>query len=324
MTVIKSIPETDLYFYHPDHLGSSSFITDANGIATQCLQYLPYGETFINQQTNSIQSRYTFSGKEKDLETDYSYFGARYYNSDISIWLSVDPKSNDFPHISPYNYVEQNPVKYIDKKGENPIGALVGGLIGAATEIVSQTISNGFANMESGKGFFNNWGGNMDWADVGITAIEGALIGSGFGAAALPFINGGAAVARSGVDWKGDDKTPNVIFGQGDYKKDWVDFGLDIAGEALSLGIKYGSGLHKVGFMDYSKPDVSGAILKTIADGSIDGIWKTPTTYGKTNRNEIKEYIYLPEVEIYPPSHRNSNQNVDKVLKEYAPWFLKK
>jgi len=41
-------------------------------------------------------SRYTFSGKERDGETGYSYFGARYYNSDISIWLSVDPLSDNY------------------------------------------------------------------------------------------------------------------------------------------------------------------------------------------------------------------------------------
>ena len=34
---------------------------------------------------------HTFSAKEKDSETGLSYFGSRYYSSDLSIWLSVDP-----------------------------------------------------------------------------------------------------------------------------------------------------------------------------------------------------------------------------------------
>ena len=41
---------------------------------------------------NRIQS-FTFSAKEKDFETGLSYFGSRYYNSDLSVWLSVDPQS---------------------------------------------------------------------------------------------------------------------------------------------------------------------------------------------------------------------------------------
>ena len=57
------------------------------------------------------------SGKEKDSETGYHYFGARYYNSDLSLWLSVDPMSDKYPSLSPYNYCDWNPVKLVDPDG---------------------------------------------------------------------------------------------------------------------------------------------------------------------------------------------------------------
>jgi len=117
------------YFYHPDHLGSSSFITDATGYAVQHLQYLPFGETFVDQQ-NGYDSRYTFSAKEKDDETQYSYFGARYYDSDISIWLSVDPLSDKYPSLSPYMYCAGNPVILSDPDGREPIKPMVGTIEG--------------------------------------------------------------------------------------------------------------------------------------------------------------------------------------------------
>ncbi|MBP5548486.1 MAG: RHS repeat-associated core domain-containing protein [Bacteroidales bacterium] len=61
----------------------------------------------------------SFTGKEKDEETGYSYFGARYYDSDLSgLFLSVDPMSDKYPSISPYAYCAWNPVKYIDPNGE--------------------------------------------------------------------------------------------------------------------------------------------------------------------------------------------------------------
>jgi RHS repeat-associated protein len=104
------------YFYHSDHLGSSSFITDASGTVDQHLQYLPFGEPWIDQRTNT-GIRFTFSGKEKDEETGYSYFGARYYNSDISIWLSVDPLSDKYPNLSAYAYVANNPIILFDPNG---------------------------------------------------------------------------------------------------------------------------------------------------------------------------------------------------------------
>ena len=61
---------------------------------------------------------YTFSAKERDPETGLSYFGSRYYSSDLSIWLSVDPMSDKYASLSPYTYCANNPVKLVDPNGE--------------------------------------------------------------------------------------------------------------------------------------------------------------------------------------------------------------
>ena len=60
---------------------------------------------------------YTFSAKERDSETGLSYFGARYYSSDLSIWLSVDPMSDKYPSTSPYAYCRNNPIILYDPNG---------------------------------------------------------------------------------------------------------------------------------------------------------------------------------------------------------------
>jgi len=101
--------------------------TDASGAVNQLpialgIQYLPYGESFIYQCTTSWDIPYTFSGKEKDLETNYSFpivigIGARYYDSDLSVWLSVDPLADKYPSMSPYMYVAGNPVMLVDPDG---------------------------------------------------------------------------------------------------------------------------------------------------------------------------------------------------------------
>jgi len=113
------------YFYLTDHLGSSSastelsnhWITDGSGNAIQHLHYLPFGEDWVDQRNSSWNAPYTFSGKEKDAETGYGYFGARYYDSGLSIWLSVDPMSDKYPSMSPYNYCANNPVILVDPDG---------------------------------------------------------------------------------------------------------------------------------------------------------------------------------------------------------------
>ena len=113
--------EKDCYWYHPDHLGSSSWITYSDGSAVQHLHYLPWGEDFVNQQQTDWGARYTFSAKEKDVETGLSYFGSRYYSSDLSIWLSVDPMAAKYASLSPYTYCANNPVKLVDPNGDTVI-----------------------------------------------------------------------------------------------------------------------------------------------------------------------------------------------------------
>ena len=107
------------YWQHGDHLGSASWVTDTNGTACQHLQYMPWGEPLVDlrSSSSSYDTRYTFSGKERDEETGFSYFGSRYYNSSLSIWLSVDPMSDKYPGTSPYTYCGNNPVKLVDPNG---------------------------------------------------------------------------------------------------------------------------------------------------------------------------------------------------------------
>ncbi|MDR6969257.1 RHS repeat-associated protein [Flavobacterium arsenatis] len=107
----------------PDHLGTSTFLTDANGVAYQFFLNLPFGETMAEQYPDSYyKTPFKFSGKEMDEETGLHYFGARYYDSRSSIWLSVDPLAESFPNWNPYNYTMQNPINLVDPTGMSPEG----------------------------------------------------------------------------------------------------------------------------------------------------------------------------------------------------------
>ena len=111
-------------------------------------------QSFTYTTTNlflSFAETFTFSAKEKDTETGYSVtslrsvsssslsqcqtslawhslirrFGSRYYSSDLSIWLSVDPMSDKYPSLSPYTYCANNPIKLVDPNGEENLPALL-------------------------------------------------------------------------------------------------------------------------------------------------------------------------------------------------------
>ena len=77
----------DLLLYHSDHLGSTSYITDAKPNITQFDVYLPYGELLVDEHTSSEDMPYKFNGKEFDEETGLYYYGARYISCDeFVVW----------------------------------------------------------------------------------------------------------------------------------------------------------------------------------------------------------------------------------------------
>ena len=100
---------------HCDYLGSTSYITDAKANITQFDAYLPYGELLVDEHTSSEDMPYKFNGKELDQETGLYYYGARYMNPRMSVFLNIDRFADKYPFISPYVYCRRNPINYILK-----------------------------------------------------------------------------------------------------------------------------------------------------------------------------------------------------------------
>jgi len=109
--------EDNRYFYHPDHLGSTSYITNDLGEVSQHVEYSAFGETLVDERQGALNTPYLFNAKERDTETGYYYYGARYYDANASLWLSVDPMVDKYGGVSPYNYVLNTPVKFTDPDG---------------------------------------------------------------------------------------------------------------------------------------------------------------------------------------------------------------
>ncbi len=111
-----------LFYYQPNHLGSTQFITDRQGELYQHLEDFPFGETWVDEgHRPSID--YRFTGKELDAETGLVYFGARYYDPRTSVWISADPADRFGAHaptigLNLYQYALHNPLQYIDPDGQ--------------------------------------------------------------------------------------------------------------------------------------------------------------------------------------------------------------
>ena len=107
----------ETFFYHSDHLGSTSYITDDHANITQYDAYLPYGELLVDEHSSSEDLPYKFNGKQFDEETGLYYYGARYMNPITSLWYGVDPLAEKYASMGGYVYTLDNPVKLVDTDG---------------------------------------------------------------------------------------------------------------------------------------------------------------------------------------------------------------
>lgn len=155
-------PET--FYYHADHLGSTSWVTDQNGKVYEHVEYFPFGAVWRDARSDSDRGpvqrqQFVFTSKEFDQETGLYYFGARYYDPRRARWVSPEPDLGVFipdvrdPHaplpadgvfdpknLSVYAYSSLNPIVYVDPNGlwswkhagKGFVKGAAGGLVGGA------------------------------------------------------------------------------------------------------------------------------------------------------------------------------------------------
>ena len=106
---------SDVSYYHQDNLGSSSLVTDEDGVVKYSTDYYPFGSSLHEEG----EEKYTYNSKELD-STGLHYYGARYYDSSIGRFISVDPVSGNIfnpQRLNRYSYTLNNPLKYVDPSG---------------------------------------------------------------------------------------------------------------------------------------------------------------------------------------------------------------
>jgi RHS repeat-associated protein len=202
--------EKDQYFYHADHLGSTGYVTDANGDLYQHIEYFPFGETWVEESSNTQRTPYLFTAKELDEETGLYYYGARYYDPRTSVWQSTDPilekylpsgeDKSKLPgmggvynslNLALYSYSHQNPVKFTDPDGK---AVILIPIIWGAVEV-------GLAGYDI-YNVINTWRNpNASWSEaIGVTvgAIASIFAPGGGYSAAGKTVDGAVDAARAG------------------------------------------------------------------------------------------------------------------------------
>ncbi|BEH09273.1 RHS repeat-associated core domain-containing protein [Geobacter sulfurreducens subsp. ethanolicus] len=156
-------------YYHSDHLGSTSVVTDDQGYKVEEIAYYSFGET--RQEDGSVAVNHMYTGQEWDSETNLYNYNARIYDPSLGRFLTPDtivPNPEDPQSLNRYAYARNNPILYSDPTGhwfffDDLVAAVVGAVVGGISAAIQ--------------------GGDI-WQGIGVGAVAGWVGYNTFGAAA--------------------------------------------------------------------------------------------------------------------------------------------
>ena len=162
-----------------DHLDSIDTVLDSEGNVVERQDYFSFGaERVTDAKEEAPVTDLGYTGKEKDEETGLNYYEARYYDSELVRFISVDPwegELSDPQTVNKYSYVLNNPIKYNDPSGENPV------LVAYGLYVLGGAVAGALASgaIDAGIQYFTS--GQIDWSQtlnaVQVGAVQGALTG---------------------------------------------------------------------------------------------------------------------------------------------------
>jgi RHS repeat-associated protein len=115
---MKQVGNGPIAYFHPDHLGSTSVVTNAQGTVDQRLTYYPFGAT--RTSTGPANVPYKYTGQELDASSGLYNYKARIYDATLARFIQPDTMiahSMNPQSYNRYSYVMNNPLRLIDPTG---------------------------------------------------------------------------------------------------------------------------------------------------------------------------------------------------------------
>ena len=296
------------YYYHADHLGSTSVVTDRDGEVYERLEYTPYGETWLDETSGDtyFDTPYRFSAKEKDEETGLYYYGARYLDPKYSRWISADPALGEYLPQAPvndearkhnqslpggglfetgnlalYNYSRNNPICYNDPDGKIAnlvIGAFIGFAASTASEVVPRMISG----QSFGDAVYNTFTDPTALTNIGVSTVLGAAT------------SGASSLAAKGVTSTAKIAATNIAINTAGGAIDAAS--KDVIGKAVTG--------EKQNLVETGKKALIGAGSALLFSGVTEGVIAADTTKSAVIDNVMLGT--LKDVKITPPGWAGS------------------
>ncbi len=286
-------------------MGSSSLITNLDGEIVHHIEYVPFGEVFIEERNNKWNTPFLFNAKELDEETGLYYYGARYYDPRTSVWISTDPLQEKYPNISSYAYCVLNPVKIVDPDGKDPI---VIGFTGGFTKTQARD-SSGDTDDTTTKII----GSVVDNAKEAGIIVKGAVYQS-----SLYTVNGAVDLAMAFIETNHTEGDNIVIYG--------YSYGGDAAVELVHKLNEKGYTVNLLVTVDAADgPALGGTVNRDISENVITNINEYQTRnssigsrgYDNTAKNSEKTNVYnLNVTKLNPYGRYVTHANIDETMED--------
>jgi RHS repeat-associated protein len=137
---VAMIKSGETFYFHKDHLGSSTLMTDADGSMVEASDYLPFGG---QRGDGIVLSNYGFTDQERDPESGLYNYNARLYDPAIAVFITADtivPDPGGSQAFNRYAYCINNPLIYVDPSGHDfGLSAMIAGAVIGAVSAGAQS-----------------------------------------------------------------------------------------------------------------------------------------------------------------------------------------
>jgi len=301
-TLNEDFSEGVTLYYHNDHLGSTTLITDSSGNEVEETFYSPYGEVL----EGGTKSRYQYEGKEFSSTTGEYDFNFRTYNPELGLFTQPDAVfSNiyDPQSLNRYRFERNNPYKYVDEDGKVisvPVALGVGALAGGIDFLINYFV------------FKNDFRTSLSYASV--TAVATGLGVATFGATSVA---GGAGVASryiapTGLKYAARTGTLGAIGGAQSYvEQSYIEDGSKLSYSEIGiygttnafLGPKTFSGAPGVIIRESGQFYPNKIGLSLFRESTSLGLVSTYTSYG------VNKPLSLFSNQLFSPKSSQSSLN---------------
>ena len=265
-----------------DRLGSIDTLTDKDGNVVDKRTFDSFGRV-LSQSNPSISFRYGYTGRERDLESGLDFYRARYYDSNVGRFISVDPMGFGAGDTNLYRYVGNNATNYTDPSGNFafllPLAYAAGVTVAAGVSAAAFGGVAGFAQGVAQSIDSDRRNGILGWDSIGSAYING-LIGAGKGAAAGFVIGTVGTAAALGAVALG---VPTAVVGG-------VGLGVGVLGVGsgvISAGNNFAQGNYATGLADLGTSIYGGTKLWSAYQASRLRLYEEPNPSLLNSSGEI-------------------------------------